>query len=113
MTAYKPVPEVFSREIREVNLSYLMLCQQLLREDFATGLYLTGLSEETGQVLLSLSPSQLVAISSTTVVLVAFRLNDASLLSALAENPGILQKARSAMVLAQSQPACLQAGGED
>lgn len=99
-----------SKEVREVNLSYLLLSQQLLRDDFAAGLYKTGLSEETAQILVGLSPAQLLALANSSTLIVGFRLNDASLLTLLTKNPsgGILQQARAAMALAQSAPMSMQ-----
>jgi flagellar transcriptional activator FlhD len=99
-----------SKEVREVNLSYLLLSQQLLRDDFAAGLYKTGLTEETAQILVGLSPAQLLALANSSTLIVGFRLNDASLLTLLTKNPsgGILQQARAAMALAQSAPMSMQ-----
>lgn len=93
-----------------MNLSYLLLSQQLLRDDFAVGLYKTGLTEETAQILVGLSPAQLLALANSSTLIVGFRLNDASLLTLLTKNPagGILQQARAAMALAQSAPMSMQ-----
>ncbi|MVW70030.1 flagellar transcriptional regulator FlhD [Bordetella sp. 15P40C-2] len=97
-------------EIRDVNLNYLILAQRLLREDFATGLFRTGLSEETGRIVLQLSLQQVVALASTTALLCGFRLNDASLLSALSKSGmnGALQQARMTMALTQAPTMPLQ-----
>lgn len=99
-----------TQEVREVNLSYLLLSQRLLREDFAAGMFRTGLDAEAGQILVGLSPAQLIALSSSSNLLVGFRLNDASLLTMLAdtESGGLLQRARAVMALAQSEPMRLQ-----
>ena len=98
-------------EIRDVNLTYLLLAQRLLREDFAIGLYRTGLSEETGHIIAQLSLQQTVALAGSNTLLCAFRLNDASLLSALSKTgvSGALQQARMTIALSQSSVMQLQA----
>jgi flagellar transcriptional activator FlhD len=97
-------------EIRDVNLNYLILAQRLLRDDFATGLYRTGLSEDMGRVIAQLSLQQVVALSSSVGLLCGFRLNDASLLSALSKEGmnGALQRARMTMALTQAPAMQLQ-----
>lgn len=91
-------------EIRDVNLNFLVLVQRLLREDFAVGLYRTGLSEDTGRLLLQLSFQQVIALASSTTLLCGFRLDDASMLAALTKSTlGVaLQQARVTMAMTQA-----------
>ncbi len=63
-------------EIREANLSYLMLAQSLIRSDREQALYRLGVSEETATLIATLSPAQLMKISSGNTLLCAFRMND-------------------------------------
>lgn len=101
-------------DIHEINLSYLMLAQRLLRDDYATGMARLGLNEDVAEMLLSLSPAQLVRLAGTGSVVCSFRLNDYELLSALSRDVlgGILQQAHSAILLAQQAtcPSAPQAG---
>ncbi|WP_118178606.1 flagellar transcriptional regulator FlhD [Paraburkholderia phosphatilytica] len=69
--------------IREVNLSYLMLAQNLLRQDRAVGMFRLGLSAEVADVLVNFSMAQVVKLASSDHLLCAFRFNDQMLLSAL------------------------------
>lgn len=69
--------------IREVNLSYLMLAQSMLREDRAVGMFRLGLSAEVADLLAGLSLAQVVKLASSNHLLCAFRFNDQMLLSAL------------------------------
>ena len=46
-------------EIREANLSYLMLAQNLIRADREQALYRLGVSEETAALIGMLSPAQM------------------------------------------------------
>jgi flagellar transcriptional activator FlhD len=63
-------------EIREANLTYLMLAQRLIREDRAQALYRLGLSEEVADVIGALSAGQILKIAASNLVMCAFRYND-------------------------------------
>ena len=63
-------------EIREANLTYLMLAQNLLRKDRAEALYRLGLTEEAADLLGMLSTAQLLKIASTNMLLCRFRVDD-------------------------------------
>jgi flagellar transcriptional activator FlhD len=89
--------------IREVNLSYLMLAQQMLREDRAIGMFRLGLSSEVANLLSGLSLAQVVKVASADHLLCAFRFNDQMLLSAL------MQPAKQ-MGIASTHAAILMAG---
>lgn len=90
-------------DIHEINLSYLMLAQRLLRDDYATGMARLGFDEDVASLILELSPAQLVRLASSGSVICGFRMNDYELLSALTRDVlgGILQQAHSAILLAQ------------
>ncbi|TGV06585.1 flagellar transcriptional activator FlhD, partial [Alcaligenaceae bacterium 429] len=60
-------------DIQEVNLSYLMLAQRLLRENFAAGMYRLGFDADVAETVLRLSPAQLVKLSASNTLLCAFR----------------------------------------
>lgn len=70
-------------EIKEVNLSYLLLVQRLLREDKATGMFRLGVSAEVADVLASLSLSQTVKLAASNQLLCRFRFDDHAILSSL------------------------------
>ncbi len=63
-------------DIRETNLSYLMLAQRLIRQDKANALFRLGVSEETADVLVGLSPAQLMKVASVNTLLCRFRMDD-------------------------------------
>ena len=56
-------------EIRESNLSYLMLAQSLIRSDRDQALYRLGISEETAALIALLSPAQMMKIASGNTLL--------------------------------------------
>ena len=90
-------------DIREVNLSYMLLAQRLLRENFAGGVYRLGFDKDVGLVVRDLSASQLLKLSNSNTLLCQFRLNDCELLSTLTRDVlgGILQQAHSTILLSQ------------
>lgn len=63
-------------EIREANLSYLMLAQSLIRADREQALYRLGISEENASLIALLSPAQMMKIASGNTLLCQFRMND-------------------------------------
>jgi len=63
-------------EIREANMTYLMLAQNLIRQDKAQALFRLGLSEESADLIAALSPAQVMKISSSNMLLCRFRVDD-------------------------------------
>ena len=69
-------PDQILGEIRETNLSYLMLAQSLIRQDREQALYRLGISEETATLLATLSPAQVMKLSGNATLLCRFRMDD-------------------------------------
>jgi len=69
-------PEQILAEIREANLSYLMLAQSLIRSDREQALYRLGVSEETATVIGMLTPAQMMKIATGNTLLCRFRMDD-------------------------------------
>lgn len=63
-------------EIREANLSYILLAQQLIREDRAEALFRLGLSEEVADIIERLTTAQVLKISSSNLLMCRFRFDD-------------------------------------
>jgi flagellar transcriptional activator FlhD len=63
-------------EIRETNLSYLMLAQTLVRQDREQALFRLGLSEEAADRLASLSAAQILKIASSNTLVCRMRVDD-------------------------------------
>ena len=74
-------------EIREANLTYLMLAQNLIRRDKADALFRLGLNEESADILASLSSAQIVKLASGNVLLCRFRVDDELVWSLLTNQP--------------------------
>jgi len=63
-------------EIREANMTYLMLAQSLIRQDKAEALFRLGMSEESADLISALSPAQIMKIASGNMLLCRFRVYD-------------------------------------
>ena len=63
-------------EIREGNLSYLMLAQSLIRTDREQALYRLGVSDETAGLIDMLTPAQMMKIATGNTLLCRFRMDD-------------------------------------
>lgn len=63
-------------EIREANLSYLMLAQSLIRADREQALFRLGISEEQAALIGTLSPAQMMKVASSNQLLCRMRVDD-------------------------------------
>jgi flagellar transcriptional activator FlhD len=63
-------------EIRETNLSYLMLAQSLIRTDREQALFRLGVSQDTATLIASLSPAQITRIASCNTLLCRMQVDD-------------------------------------
>lgn len=69
-------PDQMLNEVRELNLSFLMLAQAMIRHDKPQALYRLGISEEVADLLSVMSSQQLVRIASRSVLLCKMRFDD-------------------------------------
>ena len=63
-------------EIREANLSYLMLAQSLIRSDKEQAMFRLGVSEETASLIGALTPAQMMKVATGNTLLCRFRMDD-------------------------------------
>jgi flagellar transcriptional activator FlhD len=63
-------------EIREANLSYLMLAQTLIRADRDQALFRLGVSEESANLIGALTPAQMMKIAASNTLLCRMRCDD-------------------------------------
>lgn len=63
-------------EIREANMSYLILAQHLIRADKAEALYRLGVSEEVAEIVEALTTAQILKIASSNMLMCRFRFDD-------------------------------------
>lgn len=79
---HKPQAELLM-EIRDANLSYLMLAQQMIRSDKAAAIFRLGVSGDVASFLSYLSNSQLIKLASSNMMLARFRFDDSAVLGML------------------------------
>ena len=63
-------------EIREANLSYLMLAQSQIRGDREQALFRLGITEESATLINALTPAQMMKIASCNTLLCRMRCDD-------------------------------------
>lgn len=68
--------EQMLNEIRDANLTYLMLAQNLIRQNKAEALFRLGLSEQAADMLAMLSPAQVLKLASSSMLLCRMRVDD-------------------------------------
>ena len=92
--------------IREINLSYLMLAQHMLNEDYAEGLFKLGLSAQMADLVHMLTPAQTIKLAQSEDIVCGFRFNDAAMVTALTTlDKGLDATATHAAILLAAQPA--------
>jgi flagellar transcriptional activator FlhD len=63
-------------EIREANLSYLMLAQSLIRTDRDQALFRLGINEDTANLIGTLTAAQMMKVAGGNTLLCRFRMDD-------------------------------------
>ena len=71
-------------EIREANLTYLMLAQQMLREDRDSAMYRLGIGDDVAEIMEVLTPAQIAKMASSSVLLCRFRCDDRTVFELMA-----------------------------
>lgn len=90
-------------EIRDANLGYLMLAQQMVRADKATAIFRLGISSEIAELIDGLNNAQILKLAGTNMMLARFRFDDSAIL-------GMLTNYNKDSALAKSHAAILMAG---
>jgi len=63
-------------EIREANLTYLVLAQNMIREDKPQAMYRLGISEDVASMIEALTLAQLVKVAASNQLVCRFAFND-------------------------------------
>ncbi len=93
-------------EIKEANLSYMLLAKQMIQEDKAASLFRLGISEEMADLIAGLSPAQLLKMASSNMLLCRFRLDEKLLLNMVTDysKDRMMSQAHAAILMA-ARPA--------
>lgn len=93
-------------EIRELNLGYLLLAQQMINNDRAAAMFRLGISNDVADILERLSPGQILKMATSNMLLCRFRLDDRVIMNMITDYKKDKMMASShAAVLMASQPA--------
>lgn len=89
-------------EIKEVNLSYMLLAQQMIRADKASAIFRLGISEEMADLIAGLSPAQMLKMSATNMLLCCFRFDEKLMLNMIGDysKERALSKTHAAILMA-------------
>jgi flagellar transcriptional activator FlhD len=93
------------QEIRDINLSYLMLAQHLVRTDKDEAVFRLGISQEIADLLGNLSTAQVMKLAGGSMMLTRFRFDDVAILGMLTHDSKTQSMAHlHASILLSRQP---------
>ena len=93
-------------EIKELNLTYLMLAQHMIREDKAAAVYRLGVSQQLADIIADLTAGQVLKMASSNVLLCRMRFDDRLILGLLTSHGKESAMPQShAAILLTGQPA--------
>ncbi|PSJ18116.1 flagellar transcriptional regulator FlhD [Nitrosomonas supralitoralis] len=90
-------------EIRDINLSYLLLAKQMLHDDKVSAMYRLGINQDLADILDKLTSAQLIKMAASNLLLCRFRFDD-RLIAEMLSNDNREQS------VAKSHAAILMAG---
>jgi flagellar transcriptional activator FlhD len=90
-------------EIKELNLTYLMLAQQMVISDKDMAIFRLGISRDIADILEVLTPGQILKLSNSNMMLCRIRFDDNLIF-------GMLANYNKDKAMAQSHAAILMAG---
>ena len=91
--------------IREINLNYLMLAQQMIKKDKPAAIFRLGISQELVEVVGDLTPTQMIKMAASNMLLCRFRFDENLLGNLLADySKGRLMSQAHAAILMSAQP---------
>jgi flagellar transcriptional activator FlhD len=100
------IDEAMLAEIREANLTYLILAQRMLRADRAQGMFRLGIGEEVAEIVAALTTAQMIKVASTSMLMCKLRFDDRMVWNLIASNDDDLsiKKAHAAILIARALP---------
>jgi flagellar transcriptional activator FlhD len=98
-------------EIKEANFSYMLLAQQMIREDKASAIFRLGISEELATLIDGLSPAQILKMSTSNMLLCSFRFDERLLANMITDytKGRTMSKAHTAILMAGQRVEALAA----
>jgi flagellar transcriptional activator FlhD len=92
-------------EIKDSNLSYMLLAQQMIKEDKVASIFRLGVSEEMADLIAGLTPAQTLKMASSNMMLYRFRFDERLLLNMISDfNKDRVMSQAHATILMTAQP---------
>lgn len=63
-------------EIKDINLNYMLLAKQMLREDRVSAMYRLGINQDIAEIMDKLTSAQLIKMAASNMLLCRFRFDD-------------------------------------
>lgn len=98
-------------EIKETNLSFMLLAQQMIRGNKSQAMASFGVNEEMADLVAGLSPAQLLKMSASNMLLCCFHFDESMLLDMISSHKkeGLLAKSAAQQVKAARKAEALAA----
>lgn len=91
--------------IRDINLTYLMLAQQLIKQDNAAAIFRLGISQDLVDLIGNLTPPQIIKLAASNMLLCRFRFDENLMLNLLTDYNKDRQMSQAhAAILMSAQP---------
>ena len=92
--------------IRDINLTYLMLAQQMIRKDKPAAIFRLGISQDLVEVIGNLTPAQIIKMAASNMLLCRFRFDERLLLNMITDyNKDRMMSQAHATILMAGHPA--------
>lgn len=87
--------------IRDINLTYLMLAQQMIKQDKSAAIFRLGIGQDLVDVLARLTPTQIIKMAASNMLLCRFRFDEKLLLNLVTDysKERMMSKAHAAILM--------------
>ncbi|RFC33941.1 MAG: flagellar transcriptional activator FlhD [Candidatus Nitrotoga sp. LAW] len=93
------------QEIKEANLSYMLLARQMIQEDKEAAIFRLGISQEMAELIAGLSSAQLLKMAASNMLLCRFRFDEKVLLNMITDyNKNRMMSQAHTTILMAGQP---------
>jgi flagellar transcriptional activator FlhD len=97
-------------EIRDANLSYMLLAQQMVQNDKVSAIFRLGVSAEMADLIAGLTPAQILKMAASDMLLCRFRIDEHLLLNMVTDfNKDRMMSQAHATILMAAQPVAVLA----
>ncbi|CAH1905306.1 Flagellar transcriptional regulator FlhD [Candidatus Nitrotoga sp. HW29] len=89
-------------EIKDANLSYMLLARQMIQDDKEAAIFRLGISQEMAELIAGLSSAQLLKMSASNMLLCRFRFDEKLLFNMITDynKDRMMSQAHTAILMA-------------